>query len=254
MKKFFIIFTVVILVIAGALAYIAFSNQMFMTLAITQNKDKAIEAMTESFEKYSEADYYDYKFSLSYTNEDGDSSTGDFSLKLVRVEDGFDFIAVQTTKYTQDDEDVTENISLYYTDGVLYTKDGDTETQATTDLDQALSRATGDLLEMLMLSDEGIFDDTEMLEESEFKICYKFSFSPFYLGQTFRITPEVEEAAGFTFDLKFDMAKNFRGVYSSGTYDEGITVTISTDLLSVNKKIVLDFPTDLEDYVVVPEP
>ncbi|MCK9577184.1 MAG: fibroblast growth factor [Clostridia bacterium] len=231
---------IIILAILGGLGYIFYSNNYAMTLIFKADNDKAITIINNAIENNSNWDYYNFITTTKKINTTTeDSATTEASLKIVKLEDdSYEF----TGNVKKIEGTTTEEYTVYYKEGKLYTLSETSKTWQTMTIEEAMTSIFDTFSSSVF---PATYSEIESSDFEDLKTTFAFDLSPFYFGQKFTITTSSLVP---TIVLDVDFLGNLRNKTFSATYG-ALEMSISSTYLTVNKPLTLVFPTDLADYI-----
>ncbi len=243
MKK--IIATFLLTVLLGAVAFLALGNNMFMLFFITKNEEAAKIAIAEEVAGYQTWKHYDISFKQRTTDgEDWEEETGYLKLNIGK-ENETQFVAYsKTEEMVGSTKEVVSESYCYYTEGVLYVHDvkNNAKTQETVAFQDALDDHF--YTELLFLENLNLNSS----EELSLEVKPNFSFQPFFVGQSL-ILISSEDDFSASYEFKFDLFRNFRGLTFVMSYEEN-SVEMGIIVNGINKPVTITLPTDLNTYTV----
>lgn len=239
-----IIIVLVVFAILGSFEFVIVANDFAMLSIINQNKESMTKTIEDASSIYSDQSFYDLSFEfLSESNEEGNTDYDKLNVtfkynKISDTESEF----ISSTKIESSELGVitTTEYDLYYTEGVLYKKEGADKTKQTLNSNDALAEI-GFGLTILYLAPFTIDIGTDDTLVSS--LCY--SMSPFYIGQTYTMTDDSPDIDTIIF--KVDILGNLReyAIDSTASTNDINTKTI----FNGTKAPTLTFPTDLTTYI-----
>lgn len=244
MKKF-LAWLIIIVLLAGG-AFFALGNDMFMINLITQNRIKAAQDIEEELSGYRHAGSYNFSVVESAVNGE-DTLSNVVTIKMIHSSTESSLVAHSVLTTVESGVETVVERNFYYKEGYLYV-DNLTETTKTKE-----EKGYGNSLDdIFTYADILFFPDTNIEEDFgdyTFSSGFKFSTSPFYVGQQYNYSTEDALMGTIMLNFKFDMLRNYRGIYYSfGTETENYS--IDTNVFGYNNISALTFPADLDTYVV----
>lgn len=258
MKKFWIIFSIIMAVLIGVNGFLFISNNFAMTTIISQNKEK-IRSLTEDASiKLNKHDYFDitinnfYEYDNFYNSKD--SITITCNLKLIK--DDLDYIFLLSG--VREEVEVAENetiettytYSAYYNKGDCYfnflknNEDYYKEKQENSIAEEVIGELLAyDFKKVFMDLDE-IMPSDEPLNTSSSMVL---TFKPFIFGQKFQYSME-DEWKTISYEFYVDVLgtlKRFVLNYLSDSYNKTIEITYNSF-----KKFTIVEPEGLETYML----
>lgn len=242
-------------IFGGLVSFLVFNNNMFLTLLVSQNKDSALNTLTQEISVYGLRTYrsvYSHEHLILDSETEDQEMENFIDLKLITEGSTSDYMFIASvTKYMREDEtESTTDYTYYFKESVLYIFDetNNTKTMVPMSYFSAMSQIAYNP-DILVLSG---FDTESEFKDFAQSITPAFSFSPFYLGLNMAYT-EVDEGWGqsvYTFTL--DMFSNLRGIdFHITSDDQTVNHQMTTSIKNYNgATFELTFPDDLSDYVL----
>ncbi len=237
MKKFLITLLVIVVAALGVVGYGLLANDMAMLTVFSQDQEKMVNTLNAAFEKIQDQDVFNVSYSFDMIQSEDTYSKMEVQLKLMKVDDTWEFISKVKVKAAGEGETSTEEAVMYYKEGVLYAEsDGEVVRVGNYSINQALSMAgvQGGIDQLIPDSGDAINLDGDITMTAKIT----FSLIPFYVGQEYVI--ETEE--GFSVSMKVSTFGNLKEMSMYGEMD-GIEVTMVMKYLNGNSS--LSFPAEL---------
>lgn len=249
MKKFLVSILVIAIIFGGAFCAVFLPNNMAMMTLWTQNYDKMFETTATAIERLNNNQYYDIK--IVYLIKDLDRNeyynlTTD--MKMTVIDEVYEFVAT-TAVETNIEEMETPSYTSCYKDGTFYKAVNNTKVKSVRSVDSAIISFNDSGLNILIPDTASTLTAEDMIYAST---DFKFSLSPFYIGQTIRFRDveqlDPEENLQIFLDISaFGNIKYF-GCLAETISGEGVfRYETGTHYLS-NASFTLVFPSDLDTY------
>lgn len=251
MKKFLVSILVIAIIFGGAFCAVFLPNNMAMMTLWTQDYDKMFETTATAIERLNDNQYYDlkivYQIKSLETNEYYDFVT---DMKMTVIDEVYEFVATTTVETNVEEAENTSYTSCYK-DGTFYTTENDTKVKSVRSADSAIGSFNDSGLNILIPDTASTLTAEGMIYAST---DFKFSLSPFYIGQTIRYRDveqlNTEENEQLIADISAFGNMKYFGYLAETTSGEGtFRYEVGTHYLS-NASFTLVFPTDLDTYIL----
>lgn len=222
---------------------------MAMMTLWTRDYDKMFANTESAIESLNNNQYYDLK-TVCFISNDNDYYNLTTYMKMTVIEGVYEFVAT-TTIDSNDEEMQSSSYSSCYKDGTFYRNADDTKFKSVKSIDSAIGSFNDSGMNLLIPESASLLTSEDMLYAST---NFKFSLSPFYIGQTIRYRDVEQLDPADNIQLVFDISAfgnlQYFG-YEANVEAEGGTIryVLGTYYLSHNS-FTLQFPTDLDTYTL----